>query len=343
MKINYYFFLCLFPVFLYSQNPEKQSIEELNQQKERIIEKEKDALKSEVEQINLRWERNEISENEASDLKKQAAEKRAANIENEIAIIDNRIALIERNKETRGEKDFIQKEEATEDTISKVKSVVIQIGRKRHSKRTVSGPVIAFGLNNLITEGESFDHSQFRVGGSRFFEIGWAWKTSVFPDQNWFRIKYGLSFQFNGLKPIGNQYFTTIGDETELQEFPHPLSKSKLRMDNLVLPLHFEFGSYEVKERASGTTYLKEGKFKAGIGGYAGVNLNTRQKLKFKENGSNRKEKLKDSYNTSNMIYGISGYIGWSSFSLYAKYDLNPIFRNNPVDQRNISVGLRFN
>lgn len=343
MKIIHYLFLCLCPILMYSQNADSQSIEGLKKQKETIIEKEKEALKKEVESINLRWEQNEISEREASELKRSAAEKRAANIENELAIIDNRIALLERNKEDAVEnKSLSQKESKLEDTVSTTQKVTMRIGRKRHSKRTVSGPVIAFGLNNLITEGESFDHSQFKVGGSRFFEVGWAWKTRVFPEQNWFRIKYGLSFQFNGLKPVDNLFFTTSGEQTELQVFPHPLSKSKFRMDNLVLPLHFEFGSYELRESSSGKTYSKEGKFRVGVGGYAGVNLGTRQKLKFKENGSNRKQKLKEDYNTANMIYGISGYIGWSSFSLYAKYDLNPIFRNNAVDQRNISIGLRF-
>jgi len=28
--------------------------------------------------------------------------------------------------------------------------------------------------------------------------------------------------------------------------------------------------------------------------------------------------------------------------SLYAKYDLNPLFQDNVVDEKNISLGLRF-
>jgi len=46
--------------------------------------------------------------------------------------------------------------------------------------------VLAFGLNNAIVEGESFDDSPYKIGGSRFFEIGWAWKTRVFKNSNFF-------------------------------------------------------------------------------------------------------------------------------------------------------------
>ena len=34
--------------------------------------------------------------------------------------------------------------------------------------------------------------------------------------------------------------------------------------------------------------------------------------------------------------------IGFNKFSLYAKYDLNPMFKNNPAKQNNISLGVRF-
>ena len=88
--------------------------------------------------------------------------------------------------------------------------------------------------------------------------------------------------------------------------------------------------------------YNDDRSFKVGLGGYAGFNLGTRQKLKYEDNGEDVKEKIKGNYNTNNFIYGLSGYIGWGDFSLYCKYDLNTIFKDNPVDERNISLGLRW-
>lgn len=151
-----------------------------------------------------------------------------------------------------------------------------------------------------------------------------------------------MSFQFNGIKPTDNRYYVDTGDQTELQTHPLNLDKSKFRMDNLVLPFHFEFGPSEKIEHKDYFRYKTHSKIRVGLGGYAGLNLSVRQKLKYEEDGNKIKQKLKSGYNSNNMIYGLSGYVGWGITSLYAKYDLNTIFTDNPVDQRNISVGLRF-
>ena len=79
-----------------------------------------------------------------------------------------------------------------------------------------------------------------------------------------------------------------------------------------------------------------------GLGGYGGFNIGTRQKLKYNREGEDIKEKLKRDYNTSDLIYGLSAYIGFGKHLLYAKYDLNPIFKDAAIEQRNISLGLRF-
>ena len=41
-------------------------------------------------------------------------------------------------------------------------------------------------------------------------------------------------------------------------------------------------------------------------------------------------------------MYGLSGYIGWGDLAIYAKYDLNPLFKDQAFDQNNISLGLRW-
>lgn len=322
------------------------SLEELTNLKETVIQEEKDSLKVAVESINTRLQSNEITESEAEYLKKQAAEKHALNIENRLAIIDNQIALAKRNGEVEDkDKSYVAISIGNEDeTNTRIFGVSVKTKKKKmvYDRRTTSGINLAFGLNNVITEGESLNDSDFRVGGSRFFEIGWSWKTRVFENSNWLRIKYGVAFQFNGLKPKDNLYFVDMGEETQLQTYPLDLKKSKFRMDNLVIPLHFEFGPSEKSEHKDYFRYKTYDKIRIGLGGYAGVNLGARQKLKFKEDGGNTKQKLKADYNTGNFVYGLSGYVGWGMTSIYAKYDLNPIFKNNPVDQRNISLGLRF-
>ena len=41
-------------------------------------------------------------------------------------------------------------------------------------------------------------------------------------------------------------------------------------------------------------------------------------------------------------MYGISSYLAFGDVAVYAKYDLSPIFKDQSVDQNNISLGLRF-
>jgi hypothetical protein len=36
--------------------------------------------------------------------------------------------------------------------------------------------------------------------------------------------------------------------------------------------------------------------------------------------------KMKNDFNTNDLVYGLSGYVGWGATSIYAKYDLKPYF-----------------
>lgn len=350
ITITIAFSLWLFAA-LYAQAQEidhdtQTAVEQLTELKEKIIQEEKDALLADVENINARLENQTITNEEAETLKQEAAEKHALNIENRLAIIDNKVALLKRNGNLEEDEDSGMVIRIGSSGKNNENDNVLYIGpknkKRKYDRRTTSDLVFAFGLNNVITDGESLQDSDFKVAGSRFAELGWAWKTRVFENTNWLRVKYGLSFQFNGLKPTDNRFYVDTGSETVLQEYPLNLDKSKFRMDNLVVPIHFEFGPSKKEEHEGYFRYNTENQIKVGLGGYAGINLSARQKLKFEEDGEDQKLKLKADYNTNNFIYGLSGYIGWQGVAVYAKYDLNTIFKNNPVDQRNVSLGLRF-
>jgi len=332
-----------------AQDNYKDKIETLKEQKEKITLEEKEALKVEVESINKRLEKSEITTDEANKLKDEAARKRALNIENRLAIIDNEIALLERNK---GEVLDVEEDDNSWDDDD---GVTIRIdgdeweitdnkyGWSKYGRRTYSDFIVAFGLNNAIIEGQSLNDTPYKVGGSRFFEMGWAWRTRVFKKSNAVRFHYGFSFQFNGLKSKDNLYYVVNDQgETVQEEFPSNLNKSKLKLDNLVFPIHFEFGPSRTRISGNHVKYSLRHQFRIGLGGYGGFNMGTRQKLKYNENGSNQKLKIKGGLNSNPFIYGLSAYMGVDCFLLYVKYDLNPIFKSPSVEQRNISMGLRF-
>ncbi|WP_339665950.1 hypothetical protein [Maribacter arcticus] len=336
---------------LSAQEEYENKIEILKEQKAKITQQEKEALKYEVENINQRLQDGNLTEEEANLLKQKAAEKRALNIENRIAIVDNQINLLERNQGKmlvlmeldtltgqgiRLGVDINGKPAILFKTNNWKKEIV-------YDRRTYSDFVMAVGLNNAIVEGQSLNDSPYKIGGSRFFEMGWQWRTRLFKNSNFVRLNYGFSFQFNGLKPKDNQYFVALDNgQTELQEFEFDLNKSKFRMDNLVFPMHFEFGPSKLKTTEETMRYSLHNQFRLGLGGYAGFNMGTRQKLKYDRNGDNVNDKLKRGYNTNDLVYGLSAYAGVDGVLLYVKYDLNPIFKNAAVDQRNVSLGLRF-
>lgn len=334
----------------HAQESDLEAIANLKTQKQEIIDQEKDALKKEVEAINLQLEEGELTKEEADRFKTEAAQKRALNIENRVSIIDNKISLIERNGLEASGVDADKRRREDQDIEDTVFGITIYSSdddddyrrHRRYDRRTKSELVFAFGLNNAIIDGQSIDDSPYRIGGSKFTEIGLSWKTRVFNNSNWLRIKYGFSFQWNGLKPTDNRFFVDTGEQTELQVSEFDLDKAKLRLDNLVIPVHFEMGPSRRIDREDYFRYNDDRSFKVGLGGYAGLKLGTRQKIKYEENGEKVKEKIKGDYNTNNFIYGVSGYIGWGDFSVYCKYDLNTIFKDNPVDERNISLGLRW-
>ena len=333
---------------LSAQEEYKDKIDALETQKEQITQQEKKALKQEVSDITERLEKEFITVEEAKILKENAAKKRALNIENRIAIIDNQIALLERNE------GHVLQDEKEVNVFEDGVGIRVNVGDEpwdllenkhkavKYDRRTYSDLVIAFGLNNAIIEGESLNDSPYEVWGSRFFEIGWNWRTRVFARSNIMRIHYGFSFQFNGLKSKNNQYFVLSDGEAIHQEFEYPLDKSKLRMDNIVFPVHFEFGPSRTTSSENRIRYSIKGQFRIGMGGYGGFNMRAIQKLKYRRDGHRVKDKLIGGYNTNSFIYGVSAYAGVGCVLVYAKYDLNPIFNNATIDQRNISMGLRF-
>lgn len=313
-------------------------IEALLKEKEKVESEEKEQLKAEVEAINQRLEKNEITQKEATQLKKEAAEKRALNIENRLAIIDNQIALLARNNSSKGNTEFKTLESSPLQNIDKNFEKEYSYG-----SRTYDDVVFAIGFNNAIIDGQDINDSPYKLGGSGFVELGYAWTTRVFPNSGFLHLKYGASLQWNKLHIKDNQYFVRDGNNIGLEEFPLDLNKTKFRTTNLVFPVHLQFGpGRSVTKTYNDRIIYRQNRFRLGVGGYAGFSIGHMQKLKYKDGEDKVKDKQKDDFNVNEFIYGVSGYIALGDVAVYVKYDLNPIFRNQAVDQNNISVGLRF-
>jgi hypothetical protein len=319
---------------------------------EKISEEEKQALKEEVEQINQMLEKGTLTLAQAEEAKMKAANLRANNIEQRIKEEETKLAMLVQRK-LDGELATSEKEEN-----------VIQIGRssiyiryhedeqdslkrkarKCGERRTTSQFVLAFGLNNHVVDGDwsSLEDSPFEAAGSRFFEWGVAWNSRLAKNNNLLHAKYGFSVMYNTVRPKGNQSFVVNGNQTNLEESALDIRKSRFKNVHLVFPVHLEFDFTPKQTSSDGSSYFRTQKsFRVGVGGYAGVNLKTKQILRTNDNGGNRIKEKAD-FNASDFIYGLSSYVGYRDVSLYFKYDLNPVFRSNPIDSNNVSLGVRF-
>lgn len=310
----------------YDKNPD---IEQMEQQKLKVEQVEKNLLKEEIRAINEKLAEGEITTEEAENLKTDAAAKRAENILNQQRIIEANIELIKNNNTEEDNIGYYRDMKYLNPGLDTVR----QVKKSRTKKRKTFGFVTAaVGFSNTVGDNISYGE-RYKKLGSRFFEVGYEWSTGLTKD-NFFRINYGLNFQFNGLKPKGNFYFEERDGQIELQESEVNFKKSKLNITNLVVPLHFEIGSTNRKGYAN--------KFKLGIGGYAGLNLSNKQKLKYRVDNDRIKRKKSFNAQSEDWVYGLSGYIGYESLAFYIKYDLNPVFKHNEIKENVIGAGVRF-
>jgi hypothetical protein len=357
--ITYLSILVLSLAFTTIQAQEKQSdstrtiykeleIKKLIKSKKTVELKEKAFLKEDILAINTRLKKGEITVAEANSLKTEAAQKRALNIENHLAIIANEIALWNRTDKPY-QLDIRVEGKRKRFRIGSGSSSgddVIFIGKEsfdktKLDKRTFKYLVFSFGFNNAIIEGQSLENSPYKIGGSGFLELGHDWKTRIFNTSNFWRFKYGFSFQWNIFEIKNNNYLLNSNGSTSLEEFPSQLDKAKFRTTNLVFPFHLEFGPSKKIEKKNYFRYSTKRKLKIGMGAYAGLNLGNMQKLKYRVDGDRIKDKQKGEFEVSNFVYGLSSYVGVGSSALYVKYDLSPVFKNQTNKQNNISVGLR--
>jgi len=207
-------------------------------------------------------------------------------------------------------------------------------------RRTTSQFVFALGLNNLI-KNDKIEDSDYRFLGSHFYEFGVTYNSRLFKSNNLLHAKYGLSLMYNTLRPTENRSFFVNGNQTNLEENVNHLKDSRFRNVYLVAPIHLEFDFSGNKTNNEKTHFKTHQNFRVGMGGYAGIRLKSKQIIIYGDD-LRTKEKVKGDFNANNFIYGLSSYIGYKETSLYVKYDLNPLFKENTVKQNNISLGIRF-
>lgn len=330
----------------YKYNKEVK-ISGLEQELEDIKEAEKFELKNRISEIDTQLEKSEITAEKAKALKEDAAKRAAQNIDNKTAIIENQIALAKRDvnynyQPYSGAYLNIGLGQATDSKGSFLLGLEYNAENLKPSRdrRTDFDIVAAFGFGGATGGGAKLG-DDYKVWKSTYSEIGFTLRTRLLKESNYWRLAYGLSFQQNQFSLSGNKHVVNNNGYTALEVFPDRIKRNNFTVENLVIPVMIEFGPSKKKEYRDYFRYDTSNSFKVGLGGFVGVNTGAVQRMKYESDGKEYKIKLRQDYNTEKFIYGLKGYVGFGSLSLFANYELNTIFSNSAHKDHALYFGLR--
>lgn len=350
-----------------TQSQEKtfeKEVSKISKRIENITKQQKDSLKTKVIAIDKRLEKGEITKDTADSLKKEVAAYHARKIEKLVGEQEKLLQILVQDK-TNGKiaaSDEIITDEDEDNTFSignKVFRLNISEGdlEERNNRRqerwrfknkkqrtTTTQFVFAMGVNNVLNDNDlsTLNDSEYEFWRSRFYELGFTWKTRFTREPSKLYFKYGVSFLWNNLRLKNNQQHVKNGDITNIEtRIDEVLTESRLRHVQMNFPVHLEWDFSKNKTYNDGRVRDRTNRsVRFGIGGFVGFKLGTRQYLEYNDlNGVDVEEVQFDNFNMNTVNYGLSSYIGYKSTSFYVKYDMNPLFKNS--DTRNISMGIR--
>ncbi len=326
--------------FLGLQAQDKDKEDSISKETQHLIEQirlEKANLKVLFKEVDAKLEAGEISREEARELKEDYAEDTADRIED----------LTEESTEKIEE--LVEK--IVDNSLHKAKDreLTISIPLKKEKKeskpkRTVDRFVFAYGLNNVIDNTKTgfapTEDLDYKVWQSRYVELGWAFKTRLLEKTSLLNLKYGVSFMWDKYSPKDNKYHVDTDNVTSLIVHSETLKRSKLRSSYAVVPVYLEFDFSKPKIEEDKKILRRNQSARLGLGGYAGVRMNTKQFLKYDSGSGNVKERISADYNMKDFKYGLSAYLGYEDMSFFVNYDLNPLFKN--TNYQSVAMGVRF-
>lgn len=311
-----------------------------------ITTSEKSTLKKELKKIDKKVEKNEMTVEHAEIEKKKLATYHADRINLAVFIEEQKLQALIKDK-VNGKLEFNDKENKRNRPLITVfeeeNFYKDSITGLKVEKRLTTQFVIALGMNTVLNDGSYYGNG-FKSNPLGFGELGFTFKYRLKEKTNLWNLKFGLSMMTDDIRPKNaNDILVTNGNETTLQDVGFNLKKSRLNNLSIALPIHLELDfSKPQYHKKTEQTYLRSQRgFRVGLGGFFSVRLHTSQFIQYKEDGRNFRLTETNDFNMHTFNFGPSVYIGYRDVSLYAKYDVNPIFKNNPEDINTLSIGLR--
>ena len=201
--------------------------------------------------------------------------------------------------------------------------------------------IIDLGVNALVNQKQYFapggqlEPIDLRTEGSRYINIGLVYFARLGGKHSPVSLAMGPEFAFNNFMLSGNNKWVNNNGRTDVvREIDgRQFQKSKLASSSINLPLmlHLQLSDSHYKST-----------FTLGAGGFVGYRIKSWTKLKYTSNGTTYKDKEDGSYNMENFLYGLQGTIGYRHLELFAKYNMNNLFKAGiGPDTQILSFGVR--
>ncbi|TPG66140.1 porin family protein [Hymenobacter nivis] len=198
--------------------------------------------------------------------------------------------------------------------------------------------VFDLGLNALANQQPGAGQSavDLRPGGSRYVNIGLDYMQRLGGKRSPLYLVLGPEFAFNNYMLNGNNKWVNQNNVTSVVAETNPArqyDKTKLATASVNLPLMLRLKLHDAHYRST---------FSIAAGGFVGYRLASWTKLKYTTDGTTYKDKDHGSYNLEDFQYGLQAVVGYGQLHLFAKYNLNPLFKaGQGPDTQVVSFGLR--
>lgn len=206
---------------------------------------------------------------------------------------------------------------------------------RRMSRRHRFFSTIDLGLNTFVNLPETNNSLlDLKPIGSRFVSLNQYITSRLGGAKSPVHLRTGLEIAFNNFMLAKNHRIADENDVTVFYTEPTlSLEKSKLTASSVNLPLVLELNFKDRNGKES---------FKIGGGGFIGYRLGSHTKIKYQNEGNTYKDKERGNYNLEDMQYGVNFVIGYKWINLFAKYNMNDLFKDNRGPKMNVvSFGFR--
>src|SRR5690554_4522093 len=315
--------LCLFLCEAFGQEPGsfEMQTKTISENIEKIVNQEKEKLKISTDSINLLFQKNELTSEQAEQIKLDLAQKSSDKI------------------------NYLISEEETK-LVSLVQNTV---------EEQIANPEVN---DNHVIQNRTHALTSFAVGwrgvrggsgiekdiNGTYLNIGMMMKTRLFENHSLYYLKYGLTYNMQSVNlDKSNKYYVMNGNQTDYVEYPINIRRNSTFTNSFLrIPVALEFDFSKKTTIQGQDVYRTNRGMKFSLGGYIGYNIDSRQVLRYRENGRGISKTQRADWNVSDWEYGLTTTISYENIGFFVDYGLNPVFNNNSTDQRMISFGVIF-